>query len=72
MTYCGAMKQITQSKARSASTKGSSSGKHIVVAKLSGGVQLLKPKSKPKHFTARQIKETIRQLRSSGTIGVKG
>jgi hypothetical protein len=66
------MKQTTRGKARSASAKSSSSGKHIVVAKLSGGVQLLKPKSKPKHFTTKQIRATIRQLRSSGAIGVKG
>ena len=66
------MKEAIRGKAHSTSPKGSSSGKHVVVAKLSGGVQLLKPKSKPKHFTTKQIRATIRELRSSGVIGAKG
>ena len=39
------------------------------VGTLSDGVVVLLPKSKPKHFTPRQIKKTIVDIRRDGTTG---
>lgn len=47
------------------SPKKASSRKYGVVGKLSDGVIILTPKSKPKHFTSRQIRSTIREVREN-------
>lgn len=47
-------------------------GGHEVVGTLSDGVAVLKPKSKPSHFTSRQIRSTIASVmrdRLSTTTG---
>jgi hypothetical protein len=49
--------------------KGGSSGHYKVVGKLSDGVRILAPKSKPEHFTSKEIKSTIEELRRNSTSG---
>jgi hypothetical protein len=55
---------------------GGVSGAYKAAGKLPDGVTILAPKSKPKHFTAKQIQSTIREVRrdsASGRFtGVKG
>jgi len=48
----------------SSAKKGSN---YTVVGKLSDGVRVLAPKSKPKHFTSEQIQSAIRQARTAKT-----
>jgi hypothetical protein len=44
-------------------------GRYKVAGKLSDGVAILTPKSRPKSFTAKQIKSTIEELRRDSKIG---
>jgi hypothetical protein len=62
-------KLSTQKSASTRSPKGVSSGPYKVAGKLSDGVTILAPKSKPKSFTAKQIKSTIQELRRNSKIG---
>jgi hypothetical protein len=49
--------------------RAASSGHYKVVGKLPDGVTILAPKSKPKHFTSKEIKSTIEELRRNSTSG---
>ncbi len=49
--------------------KGASSVHGKVVGKLPDGVSILAPMSKPEHFTSKQIKSTIEELRRNSTSG---
>jgi hypothetical protein len=40
-----------------------------ILGRLSDGIRILKPKSKPEHFTSRQIQSTIKKVLKSGTGG---
>lgn len=62
-------KQIVQGKPRGATSKSATPRKYTVVGKLSDGVRILAPKSKPKHFTSKQIKATIQELRRTSKTG---
>jgi hypothetical protein len=46
-------------------SKKTPSGK--VVGKLKDGVTILTPRSKPKHFTSKEIRSTIQELRRAST-----
>jgi hypothetical protein len=59
----------TQKTASTRSPKNVSSGHYKVAGKLSDGVTILTPKSKPKSFTSKQIKSTIQELRRNSKIG---
>jgi hypothetical protein len=48
------------------STSRKSPWSYKVAGKLADGVVILKPKSKPKHFTVKQIRETIQRIRRDG------
>jgi hypothetical protein len=48
--------------------KGASAGNRIV-GKLSDGAAILAPKSKPKHFTSKEIRATIQELRRNSATG---
>ncbi|SDR12202.1 hypothetical protein SAMN05519103_00824 [Rhizobiales bacterium GAS113] len=61
-------KQRTQ-RTPARSSKTGSSGSYEVAGKLSDGVTILTPKSKPKHFTLKQIKSTIQELRKNSKTG---
>ena len=57
---------------RNVSTKSSknvSSGNHRIVGTLPDGVAILAPKSKPKHFTLKEIRSTIQELRRNSATG---
>lgn len=60
-------KQRTQRTTTGASK--TSSGSYKTVGKLADGVTILSPKAKPSHFTAREIKSTIRELRRNSRTG---
>jgi hypothetical protein len=64
---------MTKRPARKAAAKrpqrGASSGDYKVVGKLPDGVTILAPKSKPEHFTSKEIKSTIEELRRNSTSG---
>ena len=45
------------------SAKATASGSYKLAGKLSDGVAILSPKTKPTHFTSKEIKATIEQLR---------
>lgn len=49
--------------------KTTASGSYESVGRLADGVVVLKPKSKPKHFTATEIKKTIVDIRRDATTG---
>ena len=49
--------------------KGASPGHYKVVGKLPDGVRIFAPKSKPEHFTSKEIKSTIVELRRNSTSG---
>jgi hypothetical protein len=51
------------------SPRDPSSGQYKVVGKLPDGVTILAPKSKPEHFTSKEIKSTIEELRRNSTSG---
>ena len=54
-------KQTTSRSASSGSSKRSSTYKSA--GTLADGVTVLSPKSRPSHFTAREIKSTIQEIR---------
>jgi hypothetical protein len=56
-------------RAKTAGTPKSAPGKHEVIATLPDGVRILAPVSKPKHFTSKEIRSTIQELRRNSTIG---
>jgi hypothetical protein len=60
-------KQTTQK----VSSKGerTSSGSYKSAGRLPDGVVILAPKSKPTHFTSREIKTTIEKLRRDAETG---
>jgi hypothetical protein len=49
--------------------RGGSPEQYKVVGKLPDGVTILAPKSKPEHFTSKEIKSTIEELRRNSTSG---
>jgi hypothetical protein len=57
-------KKSTRSRTRSVGKKKSAEkARHSeVVGITSDGVTILRPKAKPTHFTAKQIRETIREV----------
>ena len=60
-------KQTSFRVAATGSAKGSSPYK--TAGKLPDGVTVLSPKSKPNHFTAREIKSTIQEIRRNAKSG---
>jgi hypothetical protein len=59
-----AISSATDKPARTKSSRG-----YQVLGMLPDGVRILKPKSKPKHFTSRQIRSTIKKVLKSGAGG---
>jgi hypothetical protein len=49
--------------------KTSRSGTYKVAGRTRDGVSILAPKTKPTHFTAREMRSTISELRREGKIG---
>jgi hypothetical protein len=47
----------------------SSRGTRKIVATLADGVAILAPKSKPKHFTSKEMRATIQELRRNSADG---
>ena len=50
------------------SAKAPASGSYKLAGKLSDGVTILSPKTKPTHFTSKEIKATIEQLRKGSPV----
>jgi hypothetical protein len=64
-------KQAPQKAAPARASKKASSGSYQVVGTLPDGVKVLKPKSKPTHFTSKQIRSTILEIRRKADRGEK-
>jgi hypothetical protein len=58
-------KQPAQRTAAATSSRVASQRHYKSAGKLSDGVTILTPKSKPKHFTSKQIRLTIEELRKN-------
>jgi hypothetical protein len=63
-------KQRIQRTASGKPSKSISSKKHKVVGRLSDGVAILAPKSKPNHFTSKEIRSTIQELRRNSATNL--
>lgn len=64
MTKKSATSTATDKPVRTKSSQG-----YEVLVTLPDGVRILKPKSKPEHFTSRQIRSTIKKVLKSGAGG---
>jgi hypothetical protein len=66
----GHIRSMTKRSASSTVTKSAkapASGSYKLAGKLSDGVTILLPKTKPTHFTSKEIKATIEQLRKGSS-----
>jgi hypothetical protein len=69
LAFAGFQSDIQSMAKRPRKTRDSQSGRYEAAGKTHDGVTILMPKTKPTHFTTREIRTTITEVRRDAATG---